>query len=274
MKLEKAILLVSACFRDEEIERLYVAGDKLSSNQTKHDIEHARLVTEMAQHVVAELEELKPGSIDAWTKSVVIPLAAFLHDIGRAVNVDQHAKAGAKWAQEYLSRLTLPGDNETLPPDVVKRICRIVACHRSETFLKMELNDAALAIVVLADKCVGDEERVRPLRAAVLRALQVVRATWIPFRKGWVHDRVHFAIKHAELVVGKPDMILDIDFDSRVCKPSLFYSLYIKRFQSCVRACEFLGFGFKLKFNEVAGEGSQLFAYSPTMTTFVAENAG
>jgi hypothetical protein len=69
-------------------------------------------------------------------------------------------------------------------------------------------------------------------------------------------------------------MILEIDFDKRVCKPSLFFGLYIKRFQSCVRACQFLGFGFKLQFNEYTGVGSELFAYSPTLKTFLAENAG
>jgi hypothetical protein len=249
MELLKAKQLVALCYTDPEISRLYAAGDKLSSHQTKHDIDHACQVRDLAAKISAGVNERKPGFLDQWTSEVVIPLAAYLHDIGRAIDVDEHANAGAKWTKSYLSRLRVSPDSEPLPTPVINRIARIVACHRSQIVLKMPFNDPAWAIVVLADKCVGDEERVRPVRAAILSALRLIRATWIPLRKGGVHDRANFAIKKSDVVFGKTDIALDLTIDTKVCQASLIYSLYSERFQACVKAAEYLGFGFRLVFN-------------------------
>lgn len=249
MELTKAKLLVAACYTDPEIARLYQAGDKMSSNQTKHDIDHACQVRDQAAKIVRELSARKPGLLDQWTSEVVIPLAAYLHDIGRAIDVDEHANAGAKWSRQYLMRLRLPHDTEVLPMPVINRVARIVACHRSQIVAKMPFNDPAWAIVVLADKCVGDEERVRPGRAAILSALTLIRATWIPLRKGGVHDRANFAIKKSDVAFSDTEIKLVLKIDERVCKPHLIYSLYSDRFQACVKAAEYLGYDFRLVFN-------------------------
>lgn len=259
MELIKAKLLVAQCFSDPEISALYAAGDKLSQHQTKHDIDHAEQVRDLAVKISSGLNGRKPGFLDEWTTDVVIPLAAYLHDIGRAIDVDEHASAGAKWTKDYLGRLHLPGETETLPVQVINRIARIVACHRSQIVLKMPFNDAAWAIVVLADKCVGDEERVRPIRAAVLSVLRFFRATWIPLRKGGVHDRANFAIKKADVAFrNKPapannlklgEICLDLTIDTRVCDGSLILGLYDDRFRACVKAADFLGYDFRVVFN-------------------------
>lgn len=249
MELHKALLLVAACYTDPEIERLYAAGDKLSRHQTKHDIDHACQVRDLARKISSEISASQPHLLDAWTKEVVVPLAAYLHDIGRAIDVDEHANAGAKWTKQYLSRLRLPSDTEALPAPVINRIARIVACHRSQIVLSHSFNDPAWAIVVLADKCVGDEERVRPVRAAILSVLTLVRATWIPLRKGGVHDRANFAIKKSELVFSKTEVGLALTVDRRVCDPQLIYELYNDRFQACVKAAAYLGHQFTLVFN-------------------------
>lgn len=250
MELKDARGLVSACLKDPYIESLYEKGDKLSSSQTKHDIDHAFEVMNLANKVTEQLHSRNPGMFDDWTREVVIPLAAFLHDIGRAVSVEDHAKAGAKWSQEYLSspRLSL-ANGENLPREVIKRICRIIACHRSRVVLKQDFNDPAWAIVVLADKCVGDEERVRPHRAFILSLLTPLGLAWVPIRKNGVHDRANFAIKSADLVLDEFQMVLKVDMDNRVCEPSLIYSLYGERFKACVKAAAFLGFMFRLEFN-------------------------
>ncbi len=249
MELQKALLLVAACYTDPEIERLYEAGDKLSRHQTKHDIDHACQVRDLARKISTEISASRPNYLDSWTEEVVIPLAAYLHDIGRAISVEDHAGAGAKWTKKYLSRLRLPNDTETLPVPVINRIARIVACHRSSIVLNSAFNDPAWAVVVLADKCVGDEERVRPIRAAVLGLLTLIRATWIPLRKGGVHDRANFAIKKSELALGKDDIKLALTVDTRVCDPYLIYTLYTDRFRACVKAAEYLGYKFRLIFN-------------------------
>lgn len=249
MELVKARKLVALCFADPEISELYAAGDKLSQNQTKHDIDHACQVRDLAERMALGVNARKRGFLDEWTREVVIPLAAYLHDIGRAIDVAEHASAGAKWTKNYLSRLRLPDDTETLPVQVINRIARIVACHRSQIVLSREFNDPAWAIVVLADKCVGDEERVRPGRAAILSVLRFFRATWIPLRKGGVHDRANFAIKKADVKFRAREIRLQLTIDTAVCDARLIYSLYSERFQACTKAAEYLGFIFRLDFN-------------------------
>lgn len=249
MSLAKARLIVTRCLTDPELQALYAAGDKLSSHQTKHDLSHALAVLQTARQIVTIVTE-RGYSLDQWQTDVVIPLAAFLHDVGRAIDVADHAAAGAHFALGYLRKLKVDdNDQETLPDNVVKRICRIIACHRSETVLKQEINDPAWAIVVIADKCVGDEERVRPIRARVLAILTWFRLSWIPLRKGGVHDRVNFAIKEAKLVGEENNLVLKLTIDQRVCKPKLVFDTYADRFRACAKAAEFLRCKFLLNFN-------------------------
>src|SRR5205823_8632170 len=102
MELSQAKALVQATYRDEGLLALYAQGDKLSKSQTKHDVNHAYQVRDVALALTAELHRRNPMLLDEWTRDVIIPLAAFLHDIGRAISVEDHASAGAKWANKYL----------------------------------------------------------------------------------------------------------------------------------------------------------------------------
>lgn len=249
MSLEKARTLVDRCLSDDEIHRLYAAADDQSRHQTKHDLQHAIDVVKSSRIVAEMIQNNGNVELSDWERDVIVPLAAYLHDIGRAIDVDDHAAAGAKWAKKYLSSLTLPGDDEHLPTDVINRICKIIACHRSSSVLKATNMDAAWAAVVIADKCVGDEERVRPLRAMVLHVLTFFRLSWIPLRRGGVHDRVNFAIKKVELVNEAKSVILRLTLDTRVCRPELVYKTYTDRFQACTRAARFLGLDFELELN-------------------------
>lgn len=248
MQLSKAKEMVEWVMHDPQIQELYRQGDKMSSKQTKHDINHAYQVLSMAQQITAQVKTTV-ANLDDWTCEVIIPLAAFLHDIGRAINVANHAAAGAAWSRDYLSTLSLPGDTETLPQETVKRIARIVANHRSESVLNREFNDPAWAIVVIADKCVGDEDRVRPFTAFFLSILTFLRMPWLKLRSDGDHDRVNFAIKQVQLVCDEADMVLQLTLDRRVCGPQLVYGLYGSRFWACGRAAKYLGYQFRLEFN-------------------------
>lgn len=250
--LAAARLIVARCLTDGELEALYAAGDKMSSHQTKHDLSHALAVLQTARQIVTILTN-RGYQLTEWETDVIIPLGAFLHDVGRAIDVKDHAAAGAKFALQYLRKLTVDADStQTLPDDVIKRICKIIACHRSEMVMKAKVDDPAWAIVVIADKCVGDEERVRPIRAIVLGFLTFFRLAWIPLRKGGVHDRVNFAIKEAKLVGEQKtsDLVLQLTIDERVCRPQLVFDTYAERFRACAKAAAFLGCRFLLRFND------------------------
>jgi len=252
MELIEAKQLVEAAFSDQALLDLYAEGDKLSHSQTKHDVTHAIQVRDVAIELTKEIDRRLPGKLDEWTREVVIPLAAFLHDIGRAIDVDNHAIAGAKWANAYLK-------SKGYPQRIVRRVCKIIACHRSSVVLNREFNDMAWAIVVIADKAVGDEDRVRPEPLKQLRRLRRQRkvSAW----KGSIHDRVNYAIKASELIVDGRDLmdggqdpgviVLRLRIDPVVCCPADIYGLYFDRLHACGRAAQYLGFLFRLEFNGV-----------------------
>lgn len=251
--LARAITLVDATFSDPLILQLYDAGDEARKSQTKHDRAHAFAVKDVGLKLLAEYDVAFPGKLDNWTRLVVIPLALFLHDVGSVIGAERHHAAGARIAKIYLTRLGFP-------PQVVHRICMIIAKHRSEQVLKTEFNDPAWAIVVIADKCVGDEDRVRPLQA---RTLSVLRFFRLAHRNWWheaAHDRVNFAVKQARLIVDGNDnltdglhdagaIVLQITLDEVVAPASEMTELYGKRFHACGRAAQYLGFAFRMEFN-------------------------
>jgi len=283
--LARAIELVEKSYTDPRLLALYDEGDKMSSSQTKHDVGHAFSVLQMATYLTQQFDKLCPGRLDTWpkpaqtgtlagewTRRVVIPLAAFLHDIGRAIEVDNHAGAGAHVANEYLKLLNFP-------TEVRKRVARIVALHRSSSVLAREFDDPAWAIVVIADKCVGDEDRVRPLQA---RTLKVLRFFGLAYRNWWdnaEHDRVNFAIKEARLDVDSNDsggtngagaIVLKLTIDEKVAKAAEMTSLYGERFHACGRAAQHLGFVFRLEFNGIRfAYDKKLRAWTPTSSIMV-----
>lgn len=246
--------LVPRVYEDPEVLALCDEGDRKRASQTKHDRNHLVLVRDVAVSLTAEIDRLLPGKLSSHVRKVIIPVAAFLHDIGGGIDPDNHASAGAKWSRSYLKRLGF--DKET-----VNHIARIVACHRSEVVLKPKsfrranFVDAAWAIVVIADKAVGDEDRVRPGPAKELTRLRDEHRMheWT----GSEHDQVNFAIKSAELVLdgrgaGAPDpgaIVLKLRIDEQVSTPEQVYHLYGKRFHACGKAAQYLGFLFRLEFN-------------------------
>jgi uncharacterized protein len=246
--------LVPNVYEDEDVLALCEEGDRKRASQTYHDLNHFTLVRDVAVSLAMSIDRLIPGMLSAHTRDVIIPVAGFLHDLGGGIDPDNHATAGAKWTRKYLKKLGFTRSDIT-------EISRIVACHRSEVVLKARsfsrrnFADAAWAIVVIADKAVGDEDRVRPGPAAELARLRDEHKMheWT----GNEHDQVNFAIKSADLVIdghskGAADpgvMVLKLRMDESVAKPEQVYRLYGRRFHACGKAAQYLGFVFRLEFN-------------------------
>lgn len=239
---------ISKLFEDPVILALYASGDENRKHQTKHDLNHVLLVLDVANKLAAAILALFPGMMSEHVLNVIIPLAAFLHDIGGGIDADNHAEAGARWVRMYLKKLGF--DRKT-----VTEIYRIIAGHRSEvvlganSFKRPDFADAAWAIVVIADKAVGDEERVRPEPAAELARLR--EAHKMSEFQGSAHDQVTFAIKSSDLVVDGREIVLKLRIDGEVASPEQIYTLYGKRFHGCGKAALYLGFVFRLEFNGV-----------------------
>lgn len=247
MLLSKAKQLIAFVFAHQQIAEMAAKGNKLSSHQTDHGMKHFLEVVEMARKLALMVNSHTPGTFSQWELEVIIPLAALLHDIGRAIDVERHDAAGAKWSRDFLLEASLPGDSETLPKKDVNRICKIIACHRSRVVLKREFDDACWALVVIADKFVGDEERVRPVRAVLISLLTLLGLSHIKLRSGGVHDQVNFAIKELQQEIADSQVILTQVIDPRVCQPRLIVDTYGDRYLACHKACQFLGLGFALE---------------------------
>jgi len=238
----------SQLFEDLVILALYASGDQNRKHQTKHDLNHVLLVMNVANKLAAAIHALYPDMMSEHVRNVIIPLAAYLHDIGGGIDADNHAQAGAIWVREYLKKLGF--DRRT-----VTEICRIIAGHRSEvalgekSFRRANFADAAWAIVVIADKAVGDEERVRPEPAAELARLRETHK--MNEFQGSEHDLVTYSIKSSDLVVDGAEIVLKLRIDEEVATPEQIYTLYEKRFHGCGKASQYLGFAFRLEFNGV-----------------------
>ncbi len=248
MNISKAKRLVSICLADPVNVKLYDKADKMTTNQTHHGIDHAYQVLDLAKVIADEMHLRHPGLLDDWTRHVVIPLAAFYHDIARGLVERGHAQAGADWVMNKL-----PGyhvDGESFPPEVIKRIARVIVRHQSKTVAKIAFDDPAWAIVVLADKCVGDENRVRAWKRFVLKIATACGVPHLPLRaEGSEHDRVNFAIKSWDFQMEDTNLVLDITTDSRVCDPKLILDTFKSRYEACSKAAAYLGYKFVVAFN-------------------------
>lgn len=246
--------LIPAIYADPEVIALCAEGDRKRASQTYHDLTHFTLVRDVAVSLASSINNLMPGLLSKHTLEVIVPVAAFLHDIGGGIDPDDHARVGAQWSRKYLKKRGFTKED-------IREISRVIACHRSEVVLKprsfsrRNFADAAWAIVVIADKAVGDEERVRPGPAAELSRLRDEHkmSEWT----GSEHDQVNFAIKSADLVLdgrgkGATDpgvIVLKLRLDEEVATPEQVYKLYSRRFHACGKAAQYLGFVFRLEFN-------------------------
>ncbi len=276
--LQEMVDVVCGLATDPALLKLYTEGDKLSRGQTRHDIGHALSVMTVAGKIAAEVSSRFPEKLPALSTDVIIPAAAFFHDIGRALNVSDHAAAGRNVALEYLR-------SRGFSLGVAGKVAAIVSCHRSDDFLKISQATLAtfpeLCIVVIADKCVGDEDRVRFWRAMALRLLSKLGLARRNLWRNAKHDRVNFSIKNSEMLVDSdPDyneahagaMILQLQVDESIASARELVTLYTRRFQACDVAARSMGFIFRLEINGIRyrfDESHPTVSWSPVETFLI-----
>ncbi len=257
MDLKDLIAVRDAMYRDPELLAVYEKGDQNSKGQTRHDYIHGDEVRDLALRLTHQLDLIFPGMLDEITKEFVIPVAAWLHDIGRAINLERHDVEGAKLAKEYL-------DSRGVPSSLRARVCEIIGRHRAHSVISKGIQNAEHAIVVIADKCIGDEGRVRSDKALILRLARFVGfGKWSLARVNmWgnaPHDRVNFAIKKADLIVDnysestEGEIVLKLTIDERVATMKEIVTLdwFAESFFACGKAAKHFGFRFRLEFNGV-----------------------
>lgn len=261
----KKMLLVDALPSDPEIIARYEKADMVSAEQTAHGLPHAENVRDNAAILIAMIDQEYPGLLSDDDKVCAL-ISAMTHDNGRADEIAKHGLMGARWANEFLPRFTVVDGEETirLSDEDIKRIVKGIACHSYKEFINVKVPDVVLDITYIADKCAGDESRVREDRAAELAKLarysvnlfgKWLRLTWRAdkSREGGEHDRVNYAIKQVSLLKDGRNIVLKLDIDLRVCDPELIWSVRWNRtaYQGCWVAANRLGFEFQLEINNV-----------------------
>ncbi len=185
---------------------------------TEHGQRHCRLTSKIAYNI---LERLKADE----RRCQLAAIAAYLHDIGNAINREYHAQTGAVLAYDLLREMGMP---------VEEAIDVAAAIGNHDDHLNQPVSDIAAA-VTLADKSDVHSSRVRSL-------------TQLTFD---IHDRVNYAAKSSFLRVDteKQTIALEIKIDDSVASVMEYFEIFLTRMSMCRAAAIYLKMKFELDIN-------------------------
>ena len=207
--------------RDHPKVRLYVRMADASLEQigyTEHGERHVGLVSRIAFNVLKRL-----GYPERTCELAAI--AAYLHDIGNAVNRDHHAQTGAVMAMQLLNEFGM--DDQ----EVLTCIAAIGNHHENDGD---PVNPVAAA-VILGDKSDVHRTRVR-------------NADMIKFD---IHDRVNYAVEKSFLNVedSSKHITLQLTIDPAISHVMEYFEIFMTRMLASRKAAKFLGCTFGLEVN-------------------------
>lgn len=185
---------------------------------TDHSEVHAMIV---AEHAALILETLgyKKSQLE------LVKIAAYMHDIGNAINRNRHAEYGAILANDILKELGMDRQDRLT-------IVSAIAHHDESTGGATDIISAAL---IIADKTDVRRNRVRTKPKASFD----------------VHDRVNYAATKTDLVIDKDkkQISLNLEIDEKICTMYEYFDIFLGRMLMCRKASELLGVSFRLMVN-------------------------
>ena len=205
---------------DEEIKALIAKGNENLGilGFTDHSEAHAALVAERSAMILERLG-YKKKQIE------LVKIAAYMHDIGNAINRSRHAEYGAILANDILKGYDLELNDRLT-------VVSAIAHHDESTGGATDVISAAL---IIADKTDVRRNRVRKKPKASFD----------------VHDRVNYAVTKTELVVDKEkkQITLDLEIDEKICTMYEYFDIFLGRMMMCRKSSELLGVTFRLMVN-------------------------
>lgn len=183
---------------------------------TDHSFRHSRLVSnkvgEILEQVNADEHTIELGKI-----------AGYLHDIGNAVNRNQHAISGSILAYNMLLRMG------------------------------MDYQDAVSIMVAIANHDEGEGHPVNQITAALILSdkadvhrSRVTNKNLVAFD---IHDRVNYSATSSKLVVENKKAILLIEIDTSICPIIDYFEIFLIRMKMCRNAASYLDLSFELFIN-------------------------
>ncbi len=205
--------------KSEEVKVLLQASsDQMDSlGYTEHSFRHCRLVSNKCGEILEMLHE------DEHTIELG-KIAGYIHDIGNAVNRNNHAISGAILAYNLLLR---SGMNYN---DAVT-IMMAIANHDEGEGVPVSRIAAAL---ILSDKADVHRSRVRNRKPETYD----------------IHDRVNYAATKSTLEVIGNKAKLEIEIDTKICPVMDYFEIFLDRMKLCRNAAIFLNLTFELFINQ------------------------
>lgn len=185
---------------------------------TEHSFRHVALVSETAGDI---LQKLGYGEREV----ELARIAGYLHDIGNAVNRDDHAHSGAILAYNMLAKMGMEFGEAA-------EIMLAIGSHDERTGTAVSNISAAL---ILADKSDVHRSRVRNTDFATFD----------------IHDRVNYAVEKSKIAVDKKNgtAMLELCIDTKICPVMDYFEIFLTRMTMNRRAATFLGLIFQLLIN-------------------------
>jgi len=185
---------------------------------TEHGERHVGLVAHIAYNV---LKRLGHPERDCQLAAI----AGYLHDIGNAVNREQHAQTGATMAMQLLYDMGMSD------VEIVRVIGAIGNHHENDG----DPVSVVAAAVILADKSDVHRTRVR-------------NPDMIKFD---IHDRVNYAVEKSFLNVDEANkqITLELVIDTGISQVMEYFEIFMTRMLASRKAAKFLGTTFGLTVN-------------------------
>jgi hypothetical protein len=205
--------------KSEEVKVLLQASsDQMDSlGYTEHSFRHCRLVSNKCGEILEMLHE------DDHTIELA-KIAGYIHDIGNAVNRNNHAISGAILAYNLLLRLGMNYDDAAT-------VMMAVANHDEGEGVPVNRIAAAL---ILSDKADVHRSRVRNRKLDTFD----------------IHDRVNYAATKSTLEVVGNKAKLEIEIDTKICPVMDYFEIFLDRMKLCRNAANFLELTFELYINQ------------------------
>ena len=152
-------------------------------------------------------------------------ISAYMHDIGNAVNRDDHAKSGALMAFNILTRLGME-------PSEIAKIVSAIGNHDESSAYPVNVIASAL---IIADKTDVRRSRVRP-NADIAD----------------IHNRVNYAAIKSRVIINKEEktLTLNLTIDTTICPIIEYFEIFLSRMNLCKEASRYFDLEFKLLIND------------------------
>lgn len=205
---------------DEEIKILIEDTERqlMELGYTEHGYRHLEIVSNTSERFLKELGY--PARTCELAK-----IAGYMHDIGNAINREDHAHNGAILAYDILKR-------KGMSISEAAEIMMAIGNHDEKTGTAVSAISAAL---ILADKSDVHRTRVRDANRSRFD----------------IHDRVNYAVEEANFdvdVEGKK-VYLRLKIDTSICPVIKYFEIFLDRMLMCKGAANFLGVWFHLEIN-------------------------